>query len=178
MDGSTCASVNCWAACGSFLTDGASGGRKTPSPTAFRFMARVPSCLPGGLADAIRGLMNAGVWNRCKYLADVEKLDLRAMLMRRNGALVMLETDFEHWPERTVCQPDYNDRENAYHSIVVVCGEGTKQHRGKVRVMNPLCKTLRWVPVESVIEAALIYNREHHERPGELDCLVVLPPMA
>lgn len=175
-DGATCWTRNCWAAVGSILADASSGGRRTPSPTQFRAFARVPNCLPGGLADMMRGLMAMGLWGRCKLRNDVPKDELRAMLMRRSGAVVALETDFQDWPEGTVCQPDFNDRPNAYHSIAVLCGGGTGRQQGCVRVGNPLCMDWRWVDVDDVVHAVMVYNREHFETPGTADCIVVLPP--
>lgn len=179
MDGSTCERRNCWAAVGAFLADGASGGDKDMSPTKFRALARKSGspCQTGGLADMVRGLMNAGLWSKGKYIADMPKADLRRMLLRRNGALVALETDFQDWPEATVCQPGYNDLDDAYHSIGVICGEGKYKQKGKVLVENPLCKGYRWVDVDVVIEAVMTYNREHNERRGTADLIIVLPPM-
>lgn len=178
-DGSPCWTTQCWAAVGAWMTDGASHGRQTPTPTMFRIRAgKGGACYTGGLADWVRGLMAYGVWGRCKARYDVPSDEVRRLLLRRSGSLVALETDFEDWPESSVCQPDFNDRANAYHGIGVVCGEGTGPHRGEVRVMQPLCTTYRWVAIEEVMQAANTYNREHREVKGTLDLVVVTPPKA
>src|SRR3972149_10555086 len=140
-DGSPCWTTQCWAAGGAWMTDGASGGRLTPTPTQSRSRAgKGARCQPGGMADWIRGLMAAGGWGRCKAPYDVPVDEVRRLLLRRSGALIALETDFEDWPEASVCQPDFNAREDAHHGIGVICGEGTGPHRGEVRVMQPLCR--------------------------------------
>ena len=65
---------------------------------------------------------------------------------------------------------------DAYHSVGVICGQGTGQHKGKVRTMDPAEHAYRWRDVDGVIAAAMEYNREHHETPGTIDVLIVLPP--
>ena len=175
-DGSPCWTTQCWAAVGAWLTDGASRGRKSPTPTQFRIRAgKGGACQPGGMADWIRGLMAFEVWARGKARYDVPSEEVRRLLLQRSGKLMALETDFEDWPESSVCQPDFNDRENAYHGIGVICGEGTGANKGKVRVMQPLCMGYRWVLVSEVMQAANTYNREHREVPGTLDFVIVTP---
>jgi hypothetical protein len=117
-----------------------------------------------------------GLWWRCRMTNDMPRATLRRKLLLRSGLLYAIETDFESWPEATVCQPDFNDREDAYHGIVVVAGQGKGPNTGRVRVMNPLCTTLRWVDVDEVIEAAVIYNAEHGERRGTVDVIACTPP--
>jgi hypothetical protein len=175
IDGSECSSTNCWAAEGAMLTDASTGGAKTPTPSAFRWAARVPKCRPAGLGDIMRGMLNLRAWGRARYRSDLTGAQLRTLLARRTGYVVGLSTDFEGWPEESVCQADYNDREDAYHGIAVICGLGTGERRGEVRVGNPLCQGWRWVDVDVVVRAAAIYAREHGQRDS-IDCIVVIPP--
>lgn len=180
MDGTRCEDSNCWSAVGCMAADAASGGERTPTPSQFRGLAGKAGarCETGGLSDIIRGLMNMGLWGRrTRYRVDVPKADVRAFLMRRSGNVVCMETDFQDWPEVTVCQPSFNDKDNAYHSIAVICGEGTGDNRHKVRVGNSLCQRWRWVDVDEVIHAAVVYNDEHRETRGTIDLIVVTPPL-
>lgn len=182
-DDSECQWRNCWSSVGCWLAKAASAGKQGGSPTWFRQRCgKAPKpgreCEPGGLADMIRGLMAMGLWNRAKYHVDMPIADVRKLLLRRNGAHVALETDFEVWEdEKSVCLAGYNDREDAYHSIGVVAGEGTGRHRGEVRVMQPLCREYKWVDVDEVLHAAARYNKEHAETRRTLDLIVVTPPM-
>ena len=128
-DGSECEWEHCWAATGAWLAAGASGGTKTPTPVTFCSRAGKSPCQNGGLSDMIRGLMTMDLWGRCKYRADVPKADLRALLMRRSGALVALEIDMDSWPE---------SNGDEYHSIGVICGGGTGPNKGQVKTMDPL----------------------------------------
>ena len=167
-DGSECEWEHCWAATGAWLAAGASGGAKTPTPVTFCSRAGKSPCQNGGLSDMIRGLMTMDLWGRCKYRADVPKADLRALLMRRSGALVALEIDMDSWPE---------SNGDEYHSIGVICGGGTGPNKGQVKTMDPAEHRYNWRDVDGVIAAAAEYNREHRELPGTIDALIVLPPM-
>lgn len=171
-DGSECQWRNCWAACGSMAVDAASGGKRTPTPTQVRRLARKADCLPGGIADIVRVLMALGLWHRAKYRADIPVAELRRMLLRRSGAVVMLETDFGSWPDEAKC-----NQTDALHSVIVICGNGTGDKRGKVMTGDPLCARWRWTDVDGVLNAARAYNAGHHETPGTIDALIVLPPM-
>ena len=175
VDGSACQYTNCWAAEGAMLTDAATGGTRTPTPTMFRRAARVPHCEPAGLGDIMRGMVHFGAWSRAKYRNDLTRAELRALLVRRTASVVGLSGDYEDWPEESVCQANFNDREDAYHGYVVICGSGTGERRGKVRVGNPLCQGWRWVDVDKVVQAAAIFAREQGQRDS-IDCIVVIPP--
>lgn len=174
-DGSPCQWTNCWATVGAWLSDGASGGKKKPTPPEFRRLARVTSCRPGGLGDIERGLRAQGLWGRCKYREDVPRAEVKRLLLGNTRKLVAFETDFEKWPEEDICQPDFNDREDAYHAVGVICST-QKMHPGEVRVEDPLCHRYHWVDVDAVLRAARIYNYEHDEERGTMDFIVVIPP--
>jgi hypothetical protein len=164
-DGSIGAWEHCWAAVGAWLADGASAGKRTPEPTGFCRFARKDPRDNGGISDVMRGLTNMGL--RYLYKPDVPKADLRRVLMSPTGKLVMLEIDMDSWPE---------SNGDAYHSVGVICGGGTGQNRGNVRTMDPAEHHYEWRDVDGVIAAAMEYNREHHETPGTIDALFVLPP--
>lgn len=164
-DGSQCQWEHCWAAVGAWLTDGVSGGKRQPDPIRFCALARKSPCDNGGLSDMMRGLSNAGL--RFRYRADVPKAAVRRLLLARTGHLVALEIDMDSWP---VSNGD------AYHSVGVICGQGTGQRKGKVRTMDPAEHEYRWRDVDGVIAAAAEYNREHHETLGTIDVLVITPP--
>jgi len=169
LDGSECQWSNCWAAVGAWLCKGATRNDVDLTPPQFRKKAQVPECLPAGLGNIERGMRRAGAWGRnCRSLIDVPKADVRKRLLTRSGRLVALETDFEDWPRPTA--GDF------YHMIGVVCGEGTKENRGKVRVMDPLENRIKWVGIDAVMQAANRYNNQHGEERGTLDLIVVTPP--
>jgi hypothetical protein len=153
---------------GAWLADGASGGKRDPEPTMFCRYASKSPCENGGIADMIRGLMHMGLWARCKSLENVDKFVLRKKLMARTGALVALEIDMDSWPASTG---------SVYHSVGVICGQGTGPNKGKVKTMDPAEHAYKWRDVDGVIAAAMEYNREHREVLGTIDALVVLPPM-
>lgn len=108
---------------------------------------------------------------------DVTKADIRQRLLDRSGKLYAAETDFEVYPDKDSCQPGFTDREDAYHMIGIVAGEGEGEHAGEVRVMDPLCRRLRWVDVDGVVDSIVRYNDEHGwEAKGTADLIVVQPP--
>lgn len=160
-----CQWEHCWAAVGAWLTDGASGGKRTPDPVRFCALARKDPCENGGLSDMIRGLETAG--QKYVYRADVPKDEVRRILRSRTGKLVALEIDMDSWPA---------SNGDAYHSIGVVCGIGTGKFAGKVKTMDPAEDNYRHRDLDGVLTAALEYNAEHHERPGTIDVLIVTPP--
>lgn len=178
-DGSQCQWTNCWATAGAWAADGSTAGRKRPTPTEFRKAAKaMPTgklrCRPGGLGDIIRGLRSLGAWKQSRYVADMSKERLLRRLRGNPGVLVILETDFEVWPDGKSCQPGFTDRDDAYHMIGVICGEDGQD---RVAVMDPLCHRYRWVKVQDVVRAAIRYNDEHRgEEKGTVDAVLIFPP--
>jgi hypothetical protein len=148
----------------------------------FRSRANVTRCRPGGRDDVREGLMNIRYrrrslwsWGDGRVVDDLTRQELKARLLNANSErLWWLATDFEVWDdEASVCQADFNDRPDAYHAIGVVAGEGKARNKGKLRVLNPLCDRLKWVPIDTVMDAAQRYAREH---PGRIDALSIKPP--
>lgn len=177
-----CWRVSCWAAVGCWLARAASRGRRTPDMEWFRDRAGVDVCRPGGRDDVRNGLLNIRYrqrslwsWGDGRLVDDLTRVELKVRLLNEDsGRLWWLATDFEVWDhEPSVCQPDFNDRPDAYHAIGVVAGEGTGRNKGKLRVLNPLCSTLKWVPIKTVLDAAQRYAKEH---PGRIDALSIKPP--
>ena len=178
-----CWKVSCWAAVGAWLTRGATRGRRRTDPEWFRDRAGVDYCRPGGRDDVRNGLQNifyrkrsAWDWGNGRVHNDLTRDQLRDRLERDSGRLFWLATDFEVWDDQqSVCQPGFNDPQSgdAYHAIGVVAGMGTGKNRGKVRVLNPLCDSIKWVPMATVIRAAGRYAQEH---PGLIDALSIAPP--
>lgn len=181
--GDPCWKVSCWAAVGAWLTRAATRGRRTPEMAWFRDRAGVSYCRPGGIVYVRNGLQNifyrrrsAWQWGDGRVHNDLTREELRRRLEKPSGRLYWLATDFEVWDDgASVCQPGFNDPADgdAYHAIGVVAGLGTGKNKNKVRVLNPLCSTLKWVPLDTVVRAAGRYAKEH---PGQIDALSVLPP--
>jgi len=136
-----------------------------------REKARKPRLSTGGIADTIRVLKRVGLWKRGRYYEDMPRKNLRKKLLRRTGNLVMLETDFENWI-------DPEERGNFYHSIGILCGNGTGKNRGKVLVMDPYEreKKYKWRDVDDVVAAAMEYAREHGDAKGTCDVLIITRP--
>ena len=175
-DGSICQWTNCWAAVGAWAVRGLTKGVRSPMPTWFRRKAKAQGCRAGSLGDIVRGLMNMGLWKyrQARYIEDMTQERLRRRLKTRTGVLVLLETDFEVWPDGKSCQPGFTDRDDAYHMVGAVCGA---DKQGRVMTMDPLCKRYRWTKIEDVIRAAVRYNDEHaHEKRGTVDVVLVFPP--
>ena len=178
-----CWKVSCWAAVGAWLATAATRGRRRPTVERFREKAGVTFCRPGGRSDVERGLkairyrkISAWEWGEGRIYDDLTREQLRNRLDNDSGRLFWLATDFEVWDDQpSVCQPGFNDPASgdSYHAIGVVAGLGTGRNQGKVRVLNPLCSTLKWVPLPTVVRAAGRYSKEH---PGLIDALSVLPP--
>ena len=170
-DGSVNQWVNCWVKCTSMLVDAASHGRKRPSTRKVRAKAVKPTMATGGIADAVRVLQKMSLVRRLRYIDDMPKAELRQRLLARTGKVIMLETDFEHWI-------DAGERGVFYHSIVVICGEGKGKQQGRVLVGDPYerDKKYKWRPVSAVISAAMEYAREHGDKRGTCDVLIVTPP--
>lgn len=167
-DGAVCAWEHCWAAVGAWLASGASAGSRTPTPTYFCAQARKSPCDNGGISDMQRGLQNMSLYHRATYRPDIPKDVLRRSLLRRTGNLVALEIDMDSWPA---------SNGDVYHSVGVICGQGDGQNKGKVKTMDPAEHEYRYRDVDGVIAAAMAYNVQHHETPGTIDALVVVPPM-
>lgn len=178
-----CWKVSCWAAVGCWLVRGASRGRRKPDMEWFRDRAGVDYCRPGGRNDVRNGLQNIFYrkrsmwdWGDGRVHNDLGWGELHTRLTKDSGRLFWLATDFDVWTDQaSVCQPGFNDPADgdSYHAIGVVAGMGTGKNKGKVRVLNPLCSTLKWVPINVVLNAALQYAKEH---PGRIDALSILPP--
>lgn len=178
-DGSPSQWFNCWAAVGAWLTDGASRGASTPTPSLFRRWARKPPRTTGGMADVVRGLARKGHWERCRALYDVPRAEMLDRFKMPTGTLYGAESDFNAWPEDQRCSPTFGDQDDAYHFIGIIAGEGQGPNIGRVRVMDPLCKVYRWVEVGDVIRAIVTYNNEHAgETRGTADLIACRPPAA
>ncbi len=177
VDGSNSQWQNCWAAVGAWLTRGATRSKRRPTPTRFRRWAVKPPKTAGGLADIQRGLQAKRLWKHALLKSDIPRADLRERLLARSGRLYAAETDFEVYPDKDSCQPGFTEKENAYHMIGIVAGEGEGEHAGEVRVMDPLCRRMRWVDVDGVVDAIVQYNDEHTgEKKGTADLIVLTVP--
>lgn len=178
-----CWRTSCWAAVGAWLTNAATRGRRRPDMEWFRQKAGVYRCLPGGPDDVREGLEHihfkkrtAWDWGKGRSHGDITTEQLRDALSQRSGRLWWVATEFDGWDDKdSLCQPGYNNPADgdSYHAIGVVAGLGTGKNKGKVRVLNPLCRVLKWVPLHTVISAATRYDKEH---PGRINALSVLPP--
>lgn len=177
-----CWTTSCWAAVGSWQTQGATRGRRRPSLERFRKAAGVDLCRPGGpndIRNGLKGIMYRGRsawdWGNGRYADDIPLDRLEDQLANRESErLFWLATDFQVWDdEASVCQAGFNDQADAYHAIGVVAGLGKRQNKDKVRVLNPLCDRLKWVPLATVLRAVRRYDREH---PGGIDAISIKPP--
>ena len=178
-----CWRTSCWAAVGAWLTNAATRGRRRPDMEWFRDRAGVSHCATGGLDDIRAGLQairykqrTAWEWGAGRVHRDLTGEELRDRLEKDTGRLFWLATEFDGWDDNaSLCQPGYNNPADgdSYHSIGVVAGLGTGPNKNKVRILNPLCQTLKWVPVTTVVRAAVRYAKEHQ---GLIDALSVLPP--
>ena len=123
----------------------------------------------GGISDVIRGLTNMGLWGRCiAYRADVPQGRRPPPAHGAHGrARQPWRSTWTRWPE---------SNGDVYHSIGVICGQGTGPNKGQVKTMDPAEHRYNWRDVDGVIAAAAEYNREH-ETPGTIDALIGLPPM-
>jgi hypothetical protein len=175
-DGSPCEHTNCWATCGAWSVAAITKSKQTPTPSWFRAKARAFGCRTGGLGDIVHGLTAMGLWSRhCRLVYDKKRADLRALLVKRTGNLVVVPTDFSKWPEEKKCT---NSGFDGYHMVGVVCGVGAGENKGKVKTMDPMCGRYKWVDVDAVLAAAIQYNNEHPGQPdGTIDFILVFPPM-
>jgi len=191
VDGSVCQWTNCWCTVGAWCSASANRNKPNPDPSEFRKWARRPDCQTGGLGDIARGLSRKNLWSRtvtsggkkrknARYLNDRTRKQLRALFTAKpkgGGKVFAAESEFNVWPVKDRCSKSFGNKANAYHMIGIVPGTGKGKNKGKVRVMDPLCKRYRWVDVDVVIKAIVTYNNEHYgERLNTADLIVVNVP--
>jgi hypothetical protein len=167
-DGSACQFTNCWCAVGAYLVKSGTRGRKDPTPMEFRAAAgALAGCRTGGLGDLVTGCRRMGV--RATLLLDVPKATARTRFLAQSSTKVYgLATDFEVWPDRENCQPDFD----GYHMVAVV----PWREKGQTKAMDPLCSRLNLVDVDAVLRAAIEYEDDHGQRHGTIDMVVVSVP--
>lgn len=157
-DGSPCQWANCWAALGSWLADGATGGTVKVTPTEFRKhagggsgRANKPGCPSGFETDVVAGLRTLGIK---ATIIKVSQADARRLLNSPSRALYGISTDFDRWPDAKDCAiGDFDGN----HAIGYVPGLPSP---GKP-VMNPLCQGYQNVGLNTVMASATKFAKDH-----------------
>lgn len=160
LDGSPCASANCWACAGVVQLDAATGGAARITPSVFRLRAGGGSgstspgkrCASGFEVDVRDGLKAMGVR---AVILKVPRSKAKEILSDPRSACFTIATDYELWPgPDKAAAPSFDGN----HAVVVFPGADAK---GEVAVANSLDRDMQRVDLDAVLDAATKFARDH-----------------